>query len=63
MRCLTICQQADSNGQILKTLIQINTAAIVPKNVQSSKVYLEYPKELCELHNDYPLAPGKIEIK
>ena len=27
------------------------------------KVYLEYPKELRELHNDYPLAPDKIEIK
>ena len=24
---------------------------------------LEYSKELCELHNDYPLAPDKIEIK
>ena len=24
---------------------------------------LEYPKELRELHNDYPLAPDKIEIK
>ena len=24
---------------------------------------LEYPKELHELHNDYPLAPDKIEIK
>ena len=24
---------------------------------------LEYPKALCELHNDYPLAPNKIEIK
>ena len=23
----------------------------------------EYPKELCELHNDYPLAPNKMEIK
>ena len=23
----------------------------------------EYPKELQELHNDYPLAPEKIEIK
>ena len=23
---------------------------------------LEYPKELRELHNDYPLAPAKIEI-
>ena len=27
------------------------------------KVDLEYPKELRELHNDYPLAPDKIEIK
>ena len=26
-------------------------------------VNLEYSKELCELHNDYPLAPDKIEIK
>ena len=24
---------------------------------------LEYLKELGELHNDYPLAPDKIEIK
>ena len=27
------------------------------------KIDLEYPKELRELHNDYPLAPDKIEIK
>ena len=27
------------------------------------KVDLEYPKELRELHNDYPLAPDKMEIK
>ena len=27
------------------------------------KVDLEYPKELCELHNDYPIAAEKIEIK
>ena len=27
------------------------------------EVGLEYPKELHELHNDYPLAPDKIEIK
>ena len=25
------------------------------------KVDLEYPKELRELHNDYPLAPDKVE--
>ena len=34
----------------------------------SSKGYvleadLEYPKELRKLHNDYPLAPDKIDIK
>ena len=27
------------------------------------EVDLEYPKELWELHNDYLLAPEKIEIK
>ena len=27
------------------------------------KINLEYPKELRELHNDYTLAPDKIEIK
>ena len=27
------------------------------------EVDLEYLKELRELHNDYPLAPDKIEIK
>ena len=26
-------------------------------------VDLEYPTELYELHSDYPLAPGKLEIK
>ena len=37
-------------------------------NSNSSKgcvleVDLEYPKELRELYNDYPLPPDKIEIK
>ena len=27
------------------------------------EVYFEYTKKLQELHNDYPLAPDKIEIK
>ena len=26
------------------------------------EVDLEYPSELHELHNDYPLAPEKLEI-
>ena len=24
---------------------------------------LEYPKELSKLHDDYPLAPDKIDVK
>ena len=27
------------------------------------EVYLKYPKELRQLHNDFSLAPDKIEIK
>ena len=27
------------------------------------EVVLEYPNELCELHNDYPLAQDKMEVK
>ena len=27
------------------------------------EVNFEYPEELGELHNDYPLAPDRIEIK
>ena len=27
------------------------------------RIWSWYPKELCELHNYYPLAPDKIEIK
>ena len=27
------------------------------------EIDLEYPKELQELHNDYPLAPDNLEIK
>ena len=27
------------------------------------KLDLEYPKELWELHHDYPLPPDEIEIK
>ena len=60
MQCLNFFQQADSNGY--------------PKEVDSNKyrnsskgcvleVDLEYPKGLRDLHNDYPLALDKIEVK
>ena len=26
------------------------------------EVHLEYPKELCDLHNDYPCAPEKVKV-
>ena len=33
---------------------------IDPKEFELNKVDLEYPKELRELQNDYPLAPDKM---
>ena len=41
---------------------KINAAVIVTKDMELG-VNLEYSKELCELHNDYPFAPDKIKIK
>ena len=41
---------------------KINAAVLVTKDMELG-VNLEYSKELCELHNDYPLAPDKIKIK
>ena len=48
----------DSNGSILKSLPWI--LAIVQKNV--FEIDLNYPKELRELQNDYPLVADEIEI-
>ena len=42
---------------MLKNSTWINIAAIV------FEIDLEYPKEIQELHNNYPSAPDKIEIK
>ena len=41
-----------------KVLLAINSSKVCDLIVD-----LRYPKELCELHNDYPLAPSKIKIK
>ena len=43
MQSLNLFQDADSDGQILKTLTQINAATIVPKHVL--EIDLEYPKK------------------
>ena len=55
----------NKKGYILKSLTWINILAIVQKNMFSKLVLedIQYPKELHELHNDYPLALYKIEIK
>ena len=61
MQYLNFFKQVDSNGYTLKSLTWINILAIVQKDVFRC-VNLEYPKELGELHNDYPLAPDEIDI-
>ena len=52
----------DSNEKMLKSLTWINYASNNSKGCVL-EVGLEYPKELRELHDDYPLAPDKNEIK
>ena len=52
MRCLNFFQQFDLN----KYGSNSSKGCVL-------EVDLEYPKELRELHNDYPLSPHKIEIK
>ena len=47
----------DPNGFDLNRYASNSSKGYVPE------VNLECPKELQELHNDYPLAPDKIEIK
>ena len=52
-QCPNLFQQLDSNGQM-----------IIPAILDVfSKVGFEYPKELLELHNNYPLASDEIDIK
>ena len=62
MQCINFFQQVDSNGWILKSLTQVNITSNSSKGCVL-EVGLEYPKELQELYNDYPLALDKIEIK
>ena len=57
MQCLNFFQQMDSNRFNLNKYTGNTSKGCV------LEFDLEYPKELQELHNDYPLAPDKIEIK
>ena len=41
----------------------MNKYTSVVRKIVSLEADLEYPKELRTLHNAYPLAPDKIQIK
>ena len=58
MQCLNFLQQVDSNGKIRKNKQASNNSKRCVLQVD-----LEYPKELHQLQNVYPLAASKIEIK
>ena len=65
MLCLNFLQQLDSNGEILNnvTWLSILTGNSSNSYVSLKNANLEYSKELGELHNNYSLAPDKMEIK
>ena len=50
--------RVDLNGQILKTLIEINLAA----NIEW-RFALEYPNDIHELHDDYTMIILWFQIK
>ena len=58
MQYLNFFQQADSNEEF-----DLNKYTSNSSKGCALEVNLEYPKELRELRNDYPLAPDKIIIK
>ena len=55
-----------SNFKCLKNIHKIEQKLMNIKNNSSTgyvlEVDLEYPQELHDIHNDYPLAPEKINI-
>ena len=55
-----------SNFQWVKNIDKIEQKLMTIKNNSSTgyvlEVNLEYPKRLHDIHNDYPLAPEKINI-
>ena len=50
-------KQKDPKEFDLNKYISNNSIGCTPED------HLKYPKDLQELHNDYPLAPDKIQIK
>ena len=62
MQCLSFFQQAASNGETTEDS-ELNKYTTKSSKACVMEVNLEYPKDLCELRNDYPLAKDKIEIK
>ena len=58
MQFLNFFQQADSNGLILKALIQIKTIAIVPKDMYWKLIF-----NILKNCVNCPLASDKIDIK
>ena len=67
MRCLRFFQQVHLNGKfdINNSLKQFDLNKYTSNSSKQCviEVDLEYSKELRELHNDYSLAPDKIEIQ
>ena len=62
MQCLSFFQQAALRSVDPKKLYWNKYTSNSSKGCILEVDY-EYPKELQELNNDYPLAPDKIEIK
>ena len=60
MQCPAFFQQKDSNDRSKNVSTKYRSSS---SNRCVFEVDFEYPKEPCELHNDYPFAPDKIEIK
>ena len=57
-------QHSQKNYEWVKNVDELDVMSINKKNnvAYFLEVDLEYPNELHELHNDYPLAPKKLAV-
>ena len=62
MQCLS-CVKKDEFKWIDPKEFDLNKYTTNNSKEYALGVDLEYPKELCELHNNFPLASDKLEIK